>query len=104
MSIEEPLRARHCCPSRLQDSDSTRIQIGASRPLRYTFLGETMYSTSSIQPDYAGDSVQLTHVKVDSTLDAKQMLLTLRLQPGPLTKADVGKLMMYLGERYAKMT
>ena len=56
-----------------------------------------------ILPDYAADSVQLTHIKVDSTLEAGRTLLKLQLQPGPLTKADVGKLMMFLGERYAKM-
>ena len=55
------------------------------------------------QPDYAYESVQLTHITVDSTLEADRTLLQLRLQPGPLTKADVGKLMMFLGERYAKM-
>ena len=62
-----------------------------------------MYHTSSIQPDYAAESIRLTHIKVDSTLEAQNTLLHLRLQPGPLTKADVGKLMLYLGERYAKM-
>ena len=58
---------------------------------------------SIFQPDYAFESVALTHIKVDSQLEAGGTLLQLRLQSGPLTKADVGKLMMFLGERYARM-
>jgi hypothetical protein len=56
-----------------------------------------------IPPDYAADSVQFTYIKIDSTLEAERTLLMLRLEPGPLTKADIAKLMMFLGERYAKM-